>query len=39
MSKYKVSNYIAKKWEDISKETLMYKAYGIRYSTGNGLEL
>lgn len=34
MSKYKVSNYIAKKWEDISKETLMYKAYELGIAQG-----
>ena len=39
MSKYKVSNYIAKKWEDISKETTMYKAYELGIAQGNGLEL
>lgn len=34
MSKYKVSNYIAKKWEDISKETPMYKAYELGIAQG-----
>ena len=34
MSKYKVSYYIAKKWEDISKETLMYKAYELGIAQG-----
>lgn len=34
MSKYKVNNYIAKKWEDISKETPMYKAYELGIAQG-----
>lgn len=34
MSKYKVSNYIAKKWEDISKETPMHKAYELGIAQG-----